>query len=141
MVRRGWGSHGSTRRCLLDVEAVGSHISPRGWLWGGEAGLLMAFPDTDCVGESRWFSFQSQTLVVGRRVGATYGSPRRWLWGERQRFLVQSLSLVVWGGSGCHGSPRRWLWSREAGVLMAVPDADCRGWKGLTLMAIPDAGC
>ena len=24
---------------------------------------------------------------------------------------------------------------------MAVPDAGCWGWKGLTLMAIPDADC
>ena len=33
---------------------------------GGEAGVLISVPDAGCGG-GRWFSWQSQTLVVGGR--------------------------------------------------------------------------
>ena len=65
----------------------------------GEAGLLMAVPDAGCGGESWWFSFQSQRLVVG---------------GEKQRLFGLETGVLMavpeagFGGRGvgCHGSPK-----------------------------------
>ena len=57
----------------------GSHNSNRSWLGGGD-----------------WFSWQSQTLVVGvRRSKGSHGRLRHWL---------------LWGGDGTHCSPRHRLW-------------------------------
>ena len=68
--------------------------------FGGEARVLMAVPDSGCVG-------------IGR---GSHGSPRRWLWGGRI------------GGS--YGSPISGCVRGEARVLMAVPDAGCGGIGG-----------
>ena len=90
---------------------VGSHGSPRRWLWGGgEARVLMAVPDA-----GYWGTVGGSNAVTeagfGGRGGGSHTSPRCRLWGRRV------------GGS--HGSYRRWLQGGEAEVLMAILDPGC----------------
>ena len=121
---RGGASHGSSRRWLWGGESV-VLISVSDAGCGGERGALMAVPDTGFGWEKWGFSWQSQLLVVGGGGGSD-GSLRRCFCGR------------VWCS---HGSPRRWLWEGgEAGVLMPVTDAGCRGgetefsWQSQTLV-------
>ena len=129
----------------------GSHHSPRSWLWG----------------ESRVFSRQSKTLVVGAgkvvggRCGGSHGSPnpRRCLWlGEAvvlttvpdvgcvgERFGSHG-SFTRWllgsgRGFGSHGSFTHWLWGVGGGGSHGC--LRCWFWGGEVgfLMAVPDAGC
>ena len=95
---------------------------------GGRDWVLMAVEDVVWVGGiGGGFHGSSQTLVVGGFGGRSFHG-------------ILRCYLLHGGVGGFQGSARNWLCRGEAGVLMTVPDGDCRGWKGLALMAFPDAG-
>ena len=98
-----------SKTLVVGGRCIGSHGSPRHWLWcgrlvfswqsqtlvvGGQAGVLMAVEDTGC----------------GRgEAGVLMAVPDAGCEGERQGFLWQSLTLVGGQEGGSHGSLRHWL--------------------------------
>ena len=109
----------------------------------GCGGILLAVVNDGC-GRERLGSHGSRRRCLGRwdRRRFSWQFPNTGSGGVwRREFSWQSQMLFVAGGSWVfQGSARNWLCRGEAGVLMTVPDGDCRGWKGLALMAFPDAG-
>ena len=99
--------------CAGWFEVGGSNGSLRCWLWGGDAWLLMAVPDTGCEG--------GDVLVLMALPDAGGG--------ERRGFSsIPDAGCGLVRGRGPHGNPRPWLWEEgRGGVLMAVPDAGCGG--------------
>ena len=140
---------------FVGAEKQSSHGSPRRWLWGGEAEVLMAFPDTVCV-EGRRGEFLKAVSGPGHgrdRVGGSHLSPKCWLSSLEAGFSWQSQMLVVGAGKEWHSWQSQTLFVQwgEARVLMAFPDAGCGGqrrgfsWQSQTLdvcwEAVTEAGC